>query len=92
MATGTGTATISFGTTPVAEMQFTVTDAAIANTNYVEAFVMTDTITGNDVDSHRHAAASWKMSCLANTGNFTLDVTCLLDMCFGDFKIRYVYA
>jgi hypothetical protein len=92
MATGTGTATIDFGTTPVSEKQFTVTDALIAGTNYVEAFVMVDSTADNNVDAHRHAAASWQLSCLAGTGSFTLDVTCLIDLCVGTFKIRYAYA
>lgn len=89
---GVGTATIDFGSVPVTEKSFTVTDAAILPTHYVEAFVMTDSTADNSVEDHRHAAASWKLSCLPGTGSFTLDVNCLVDMCFGTFKIRYVYA
>jgi hypothetical protein len=92
MATGTGTATIDFGTIPVADKQFTVTDAAITALNYVEAFVMVDSTVDNNVDAHRHAAASWQLSCLPGAGSFVLDVTCMMDLCFGTFKIRYAYA
>jgi hypothetical protein len=92
MASGKGTATIDFGATPVADKQFTITDAAIADTNYVEAFVMVDSTADNDVESHRHAAASWKLGALSNNGGFTLDISCLMDLCFGTFKIRYAYA
>ena len=92
MATGTGTATIDFGTTPVSSNVFTITDASIASTNYVEAFVMIDSTADNTVDDHRHAAVSWRTSCLAGTGSFELDIDCLLDLCHGTFKIRYAFA
>lgn len=89
---GTGTATIDFGATPVAESSFTITDAAIGPTNYVEAFVMIDSTADNTVVDHQHAAASWKLACLPATGSFTLYVTNLMDLCTGTFKIRYAYA
>lgn len=92
MATGKGTATIDFGATPVDAKQFTVTEAAITGTEYVEAFVMVDSTTDNGVDDHRHAAASWRLVCVPYAGGFTLDVTCLIDLCHGTFKIRYVFA
>ena len=92
MATGTGTATIDFGATPVNEVVITVTDAAILATNYVEAFVMIDSTADNTVDDHRHASASWKLACLPANGSFDLYVDCLADLCFGTFKIRYAYA
>ncbi len=89
---GKGTAIIDFGSTPVAEKVFTVTDAAVTAAHYVEAFVMVDSTGDNDVNDHRHAAASWKLSCLPGTGSFDLDVTCMMDLCSGTFSIRYVYA
>lgn len=92
MAQGKGTATIDFGVTPVDAMQFSVSDASITGTEYVEAFVMVDSTVDNDVESHRHAAASWRLVCLPVAGGFTLDITCLIDQCFGTFKIRYAYA
>jgi hypothetical protein len=92
MAVGTNFATIDFGTTPVSSKVFTITDAAVASTNYVEAFVMIDSTGDNTVDDHRHAAVSWRTSCLPATGSFELDVDCLADLCHGTFKIRYAYA
>lgn len=89
---GTGTATVNFGATPVANAVFTVTDGSITATSYVEAFVMIDSTIDNTVDDHRHAAASWKLVCLPAAGSFELDVTCLIDLCHGTFKIRYAWA
>lgn len=89
---GTGTVTIDFGATPVSTGVFTITNAAIQPDNYVEAFVMIDSTVDNTVDDHRHAAVSWRLSCLAGSGSFELDVDCLLDLCFGTFKVRYAYA
>ena len=92
MATGTGTATIDFGATPVKEAVITITDAAILSTNYVEAFVMIDSTVDNNVDDHRHAGVSWRLACLPANGSFGLYVDCIADLCFGTFKIRYAYA
>lgn len=89
---GKGQAVIDFGSTPVAEKTFTVTDAAISTTSYVEAFVMIDSTADNTVDDHRHAAASWQLTALPGTGSFELDVTSLIDLCHGTFNIRYAYA
>ena len=92
MATGRSTATIDLGSTPVAEAIVTITDAAIGATDYVEAFVMIDSTVDNSVDDHRHAAASWKLACLPAAGSFDLYIDCLVDLCWGTFKIRYAYA
>lgn len=92
MAAGANTTTIDFGSTPISSKVFTITDAVIAPTNYVEAFVMIDSTVDNDVNDHRHAAVSWRTSCLPGTGSFELDIDCLLDLCSGTFKIRYAYA
>jgi len=89
---GKATATIDFGATPVAEGSFTVTDANITTTTDVEAFVVVDSTANNDAEAHRHAAASWQMTVQPGTGDFTLYVTCLVDLCWGQFKIRYAYA
>ena len=92
MASGTGTATIDFGATPTNDAVIAVTDAAITALNYVEAFVMIDSTVDNTVDDHRHAGASWRLSCLPTAGGFDLYVDCLVDLCYGTFKIRYAYA
>jgi hypothetical protein len=89
---GKNFAVIDFGATPVAEKQFTITDALISSTTIVEPFVQILATGDNDVSSHRHAAASWKLVAEAGTGSFLLDVTCLIDMCHGTFNIQYAYA
>ncbi len=89
---GKGTAVIDFGDTPVSEGVFTITDALILSTHYIEAFVMIESTAENSANDHRHAAASWKLACLAANGSFELDVTCLMDLCYGTFSIRYAYA
>lgn len=89
---GKSSTTIDFGSTPVSEASFTITDANITATTVVEPFVLVDSTIDNDQDSHRHAAASWKLAALPATGSFTLYITCLLDMCNGTFKVQYAYA
>jgi hypothetical protein len=94
MATGHGVATIDFGATPVAEKSFTITDAAIAAGMLIEAFVSAgDTHADNNTEAHNHAAASWRLAPgLGAAGSFPLDVYCLMDLCHGNFKVRYAYA
>lgn len=89
---GQNTATIDFGATPVDGGTFTITDAAILATHYVEAFVQhSDTTADNDANDHSVAAASFRLSCLPAAGSFTLEVILLFGMVTGQFKIRYVY-
>lgn len=87
-----GTATIDFGASPVAEGSFTVTDANISSTSYVNVFVMGDSTVDNDVEAHRHAGASWQFSVVPNSGSFTVYINNMADLCWGTFKIRYSYA
>lgn len=87
-----GTATIDFGSSPVAEKSFTITDAGISTSSYINVYVMGDTTADNDLDAHLHAGASWKMVPVPGTGSFTLYITSLIDMCWGTFKIRYSYS
>lgn len=89
---GKAEATIDFGSTPVEEASFTITDANITSTTVVEPFVLITSTADNDAEAHQHAAASWKLSALPATGSFTLYVTCLMDLCHGTFKIQYAYA
>ena len=89
---GKSSATIDFGSIPVAEGTFTITDAAITASTVVEPFVMVTSTVDNDVEAHRHAAASWKLVALPATGSFTLYATCLMDLCSGTFKVQYAYA
>lgn len=89
---GKNIATIDFGTTPVNTLVIIITDAAITPSTEVEPFVVIDSTTDNDQEAHRHAAASWKLAALPGSGQFTLYVDCLMDLCWGTFKIRYAYA
>ena len=89
---GQSSATIDFGSTPLSEATFTITDANISALSVVEPFMMADSTVDNDAESHRHAAASWKMVALPASGSFTLYVTCLIDMCHGTFVVHYAYA
>lgn len=89
---GAGTATINLGSTPGQEFVVTVTDASISAISYVEAFVMIDSTVDNSIEDHKHAYASWKMACNPSAGSFDLYITCMIDACFGTFKIRYAYA
>lgn len=89
---GTGTATVDFGSTPLAEASVVVTDAGVTSSAYVEAFVMIDSTGDNDTEAHKHAAASWKLACEPSTGTFTLYVTALMDLFWGTFKVRYVWV
>lgn len=89
---GTGTATVDFGATPLAEASVVVTDAGVSSSSYVEAFVMIDATGDNDTEAHQHAAASWKLACAPASGTFTLYVTALMDLFWGTFKVRYVWV
>lgn len=89
---GKSSATIDFGSTPVSEASFTIADASITATTVVEPFMLVDSTADNDAEAHRHAAASWQMVALPASGSFTLYVTCLMDMCWGTFKVQYAYA
>lgn len=89
---GRGLATIDLGSTPQSSFVVTVTDASITSTSDITAYVMAESTVDNNVESHRHAAASWQMSCEAGTGSFQLYIDCMTDLCWGTFKIRYAYA
>jgi hypothetical protein len=87
-----GTATVDFGSTPVNEASFTITDAAVNASSYVMPFVMVDSTADNNADAHRHAAAAFKLTVLPGSGSFTLYAYAQEDLCFGTFKIRYQVA
>ena len=97
MAAGRNVATIDFGATPVAEKPFTITDAVITAGMVIECFVSAgdstaDNLGGTDSD-HEHAAASWQCApSLGAAGSFTVKIVCLIDLCFGTFKLQYAYS
>lgn len=94
MANGRNVATIDFGATPVAEKSFTITDAAITAGMVIECFVSGgDSHADNDTEAHKHAAASWRLAPgLGGTGLFAVDIYCLMDLCWGNFKVQYAYS
>ncbi len=90
---GTGTATIDFGATPTDGATFTVTDASISSTSYVEAYIQHgDSTADNTVDDHEIAAASLRLSAFPATGNFSLAAHCLFGAVTGQMKIRYAWS
>lgn len=86
------TTTINLGSTPVAEAAIVITDARIQASTIIDAFVIVDSTGDNTQADHQHAASSWQITCLAAAGSFTLDIQCLIDLCWGTFNIRYVYV
>jgi hypothetical protein len=86
------TATIDLGSTPINETMVTVPATGVLPTSYVQVFVMMDSTADNTQADHHHAAASWKMTCLPGTDSFDLYIDCLADLCWGTFKIRYVFS
>ena len=92
MAAGAGTATVDFGSTPTGFMSFTVTDASVTSTSYVEAFFMVDSTVNNSVDDHKRAAVFCRLVCLPADGSFTLEIYSLMGLMSGQFKVRYAYA
>jgi hypothetical protein len=95
MANGRNVAVIDFGVTPVAEASFTITDAAITAGMVIECFMSGgDSVAAqNTTADHDHAAASFRLSpSLGGSGSFTVNIYCLIDMCWGQFKMQYAYS
>jgi hypothetical protein len=86
-----GTATIDVGATPTASATVVITDASITPASRVQAFIIGDSTVDNDLESHLHAGASWKMVTVPAAGSFTLYIDALIDLCFGTFKVQYTY-
>jgi hypothetical protein len=84
-----GTATVDFGSTPVDNATFNITDAALSGLTYAEAFWMRESTAQNSVDEHE-TLASWSRLICSITGT-TLTVYCELLAGFvtGQFKLRY---
>lgn len=87
-----GTATIDFGSTPIADASFVITEAGVTPTSYMEAYVQGDATPDNTAGDHAFAAVSWQLFCIPGAGEFTLNVTCMVGLCTGTFDVRYVYT
>lgn len=89
-----GTAIIDFSTTPSDEATVTVTgQAGIIAGSHVEAFVMRESHTDNDVDEHEMLATLGRMVCgniVAGTG---FDIKCELIglLAINKFNVRWVW-
>ena len=83
---------MDFGSTPVDFKSFSITEANVSSTSYVEAFFMTDSTVDNTVDDHKRAAVFCRQVCLPGTGSFTLEIYSLMGLMTGQFKVRYAYA
>jgi hypothetical protein len=87
-----GSATIDLGATPVADASIVVPVVGMLATHSVQVYVMgSDSTVDNDTLAHRHAGMSWQMIAAPAAGSFTLDIACMMDVCWGTFKIRYSY-
>ena len=91
-----GTATIDFGATPTHYAEFTVTDAGMAGSTYVEPFFMSSDSTASNSASN-HARAQFEIDLIggAPVGN-DFPVICKLRnkrmTITGTLKIRYAGA
>lgn len=91
MAAITGFATIDFGSTPVTEGDFTITDAGFAGQANAEAYVMVESTVDNDALAHREAGAFMRLVCEPpGSGTMALHAYILAGMVTGTFKVRYV--
>ena len=96
MASGTGTATLDFGSFPgSSEASVGVTgQSSILVTSKAEAFIMADDTTSDHTAAdHRYASALIGLTCgtpTASTG-FTIYGRCL-DKMQGTFAVRWVWA
>lgn len=94
MASGSGTATLNFGT-GLNEASVAVTGlGTISNTSKVEAFVMADdTSSDHTASDHRYFTALTGLSCGTPTAGvgFTIYARAL-DKLTGEWTVRYVWA
>jgi hypothetical protein len=87
---GVAQAEIDFGTTPVEEKDFTITNTAIVSTSLIQAQVAYISPTGKELDELEFD--SFDFRCVAGTGNFTLHARALEGYVAGNFKIVYSYC
>lgn len=91
MATVTGVATIDFGSTPVDEKDFVVTDAGFAAQANAEAYFMAESTVDNDADMHEQAGSLIQCVCEPpGAGTMTVRTNVIAGLVTGTFKLRYV--
>ena len=89
-----GTATISFGTTPVDSGSIAVTgQGAILATSLAEAWIMGATTADNNEQDHIQGGVLLQCVCNIPTAGvgFTIFADTLAGLVVGDFKIQWVW-
>lgn len=79
---------VDFGTTPVSEASFVITDADVAPTSQLIGFVAYEAPTGKDLDELDMDTLDLKFA--PGSGQATLYATCLTGYIAGNFKVNYL--
>ena len=90
-----GTIAIDFGSIPSSQAQVDVTGQTdILSTSLAEAWVMADSTSDNDTNSHQFAGVSFRLTCGMPTAGvgFTIYAVTLAGEATGEFKIKYVWS
>jgi len=82
--------TVDFGSTPVSDASFIITEAACTSASVVEFAVSAASTTAtNDANSHGQAALLFLFSATPSAGQFSLDVGTMFGFVTGEFVIKY---
>lgn len=94
MASGVGTDTLDFTSTPSDEVTKTVTTAGLSATSHIEAFFQHgDTTSDNGADEHEEAAAMCPLVCkYLSATTFDVKAMCLGMLGVGTFKFHWVWS
>ena len=89
-----GTAVIDFGSTPVNEASFNITNGSLtALMVNEEAYVMVEATGSNDAQAHREAGAFMRLVCEPpSAGAMVVNAYILNGLVTGTFNVRYVAA
>lgn len=94
MATGDGTATIDFGSSPVAEASFTIAAAGIVAGAHIEVWVQDSSTVSNDNQSHKQFAWVARFDpgpANSGAGTFPLSVWMMMGLVTGTFVVHYAW-
>ena len=80
---------IDFGTTPVLQKTFTITDAGVSAASFIMAQLAYVAPTGKSLDELEFDSFDFRAA--PGTGNFTLHARALEGSVAGNFKINYLY-
>lgn len=79
---------VDFGSTPIPEQSFTITDAAVSLSNQLIAMIAYEAPTGKDLDELEMDAIDIKVA--PGTGEFTLFIKGLEGYLHDKFKVNYL--